>query len=69
MLVLRRKRGQSIVIGTHQKVTVKILHEENGVISLGIDAPKSILVDREEIYLTRQTDLKGSENPDNLYES
>lgn len=54
MLVLRRNRGQSIVIDANIKITVKILREENGVVTLGIDAPKSVTVDREEIYLKRQ---------------
>lgn len=54
MLVLRRSRGQSIIIDAHAKITVKILREDNGVISLGIDAPKSVSVDRLEVYLKRQ---------------
>jgi sRNA-binding carbon storage regulator CsrA len=46
MLVLRRGRGQSIVIGENAEIVIKILNDEMGVISVGIDAPKSVRVDR-----------------------
>jgi carbon storage regulator CsrA len=54
MLVLRRCRGQSIIIAAHEIITVKILREEKGVISIGIDAPKSVIVDRLEVFEKRQ---------------
>ena len=57
MLVLRRIRGQSIVIGENAKIIVKILQNENGVISIGVEAPKSVLVDRLEVYEKRQSEL------------
>lgn len=53
MLVLRRNCGQSIVIGEHAEIIVKVLREENGTISLGIDAPKKMPVDRLEIFEKR----------------
>lgn len=53
MLVLRRNLGQSVVIGRNAQITVKVLREDNGVISLGIAAPKSIPVDRLEVYEKR----------------
>lgn len=54
MLVLRRSKGQSIVIGKNAGIIVKILRDEEGVISLGIKAPKSVLVDRLEVYKKRK---------------
>lgn len=54
MLVLRRTSGQSIVIGKNAEIVVKILKEDRGIISVGIDAPKAILVDRLEVYKRRQ---------------
>jgi carbon storage regulator CsrA len=60
MLVLRRSCGQSFVIGKNAEIIVKILSEENGVVSVGIAAPKSIAVDRLEVYEKRQLNLKDS---------
>jgi carbon storage regulator CsrA len=54
MLVLRRSRGQSIVIGKHAEIIVKILREDKGIISVGIEAPKSIQIDRFEVYQKRR---------------
>lgn len=54
MLVLRRTCGQSFVIGKNAEIKIKILRDENGTISIGIDAPKRVPVDRLEIYEKRQ---------------
>ena len=56
VLVLRRIAGQSIVIGENAEITIKILQDKNGVISVGIDAPKNILVNRLEVHEKRQKD-------------
>lgn len=56
MLVLRRQAGQSIVIGRHAEIVIKVLHEEKGIISIGIAAPKAIAVDREEVYRKRESE-------------
>ena len=50
MLVLTRKLNESILIGPD--IVVKVLHIERrgaGVIKLGIEAPKDMRVDREEV--------------------
>lgn len=47
MLILTRKTGQSIIIGTDTKVTV--LGIKDGQVRIGIDAPKEIPVHREEV--------------------
>ena len=60
MLVLRRNCGQSIVIGKNAKIIIKILRDENGVVSVGVKAPKSVLVDRLEVYEKRQPFLNPS---------
>lgn len=60
MLVLRRTCGQSIVIGKNAEIIVKVLRDENGTISIGIDAPKSVQVDRLEIYEKRLQNLSPS---------
>jgi carbon storage regulator len=48
MLVLTRKLGESIRIG--DTVIVKIVDLDGRHVKLGIEAPKSIAVNREEIY-------------------
>ena len=48
MLVLSRKVGEVITIGS--SVTVTILGFDRGVIRLGIEAPKSVPVHRKEIH-------------------
>ncbi len=47
MLILTRKLGESIVIGDNIKITVTDIR--NGQIKLGIDAPKDVTVNREEV--------------------
>ena len=48
MLVLSRKEGEKIIIDDNIEVTV--LEAENGKVQIGIDAPKSIEIHREEVY-------------------
>lgn len=54
MLVLRRIQGQSIVIGEKGEIVIKILKDDKGIISIGIDAPKSIPVNRHEVFEKRK---------------
>ena len=49
MLVLTRKREESIIIGD-KLVVIKILDIGRHAIRLGITAPKDLSVHREEIY-------------------
>jgi len=48
MLVLTRKLNQTIVIDEH--IVVKVLRVDNGVVRLGIQAPASVPVHRQEVY-------------------
>lgn len=47
MLVLTRKAGQTLVIGENVRVTV--LSVKGNTIRLGIEAPKEVSVQREEL--------------------
>lgn len=49
MLVLTRKPGQSVYIGDEVKVT--LMEIRGNQIRVGIDAPSSVRIYREEIYL------------------
>jgi carbon storage regulator len=48
MLILSRKRGESINIG--DEITVTILAIYGNHVRLGFDAPKSVIVHRDEVY-------------------
>ncbi|GAF74863.1 unnamed protein product, partial [marine sediment metagenome] len=47
-LILTRKIGESINIGTDIKITVVSI--DGSQVRLGIDAPKDVIVHREEVY-------------------
>lgn len=48
MLVLSRNPDEAIVIGDNIKITV-VKVNSNGSVRIGIDAPKDVRVDREEV--------------------
>lgn len=48
MLVLNRKKGQSIFIGDNIRITV--IDVQGDHIKIGVDAPREISVHRQEIY-------------------
>lgn len=48
MLVLTRKKGESIMIG--DQIEIVILGTEGDTVKLGIQAPKQVQVYRREIY-------------------
>ncbi|WMM24211.1 carbon storage regulator CsrA [Tissierella sp. MB52-C2] len=48
MLILTRKKNESIIID--RNIEIKIMEIEEGKIKLGIDAPRNIEIIRKEIY-------------------
>lgn len=48
MLVITRKKGESILIG--EDIEITIVKAEDGTVKLAIDAPKDIRVLRKELY-------------------
>jgi carbon storage regulator len=52
MLVLTRKSGETITIG--ENIEVKVLSIKGGQVRIGIDAPKSVSITREEVLLKQQ---------------
>ena len=62
MLVLTRRSGEKLVIG--ENVTVTILSVRGNQVRIGIDAPRDVTVNREEIYqriLNKQKTLNGND--------
>lgn len=47
MLVVSRRAGESVIIG--DDITVSVLEVRGDVVRIGIDAPRSIAVHREEL--------------------
>ena len=47
MLVLARRQGEEICIG--KDVIITVLQTDRGRVRLGIEAPKDVPVDREEV--------------------
>jgi carbon storage regulator len=48
MLVLTRRQGESVMVG--DEVVITVLEVRGEVIRLGIQAPRSVQVHREEVY-------------------
>ncbi|NLO92660.1 MAG: carbon storage regulator CsrA [Clostridiaceae bacterium] len=48
MLVLTRKKGQSIMIGND--IEISIIDIQGDQVRIGIDAPKKVTIHRKEVY-------------------
>jgi carbon storage regulator len=58
MLVLTRKLGESIRISDN--IIVKVVDLDSRHVKLGIDAPRAVSVNREEIYERIQNENKAA---------
>ncbi|CEG24362.1 hypothetical protein BN1080_03387 [Planococcus massiliensis] len=56
MLVLGRKKGETIVVDDNIEITVTAI--EGDMVRLGINAPKHITIHRKEVYLEIQEENK-----------
>lgn len=59
MLVLSRKKNESIVI--NDNITVVVVEIRDGKVRLGIDAPKEVPVHRREVWETIHRDRLAAE--------
>ncbi len=68
MLILRRRAGETLLIGDNVKLTVMDVYE--GGVRLAIDAPKSVQILRSELLqavdANRDAAAKETERPDEL---
>lgn len=63
MLVLTRKKGEALIIG--EDIEIKILDIAGDKVSIGIEAPKSVRVIREElISQTIEYNIESLKSPD-----
>lgn len=63
MLIIRRRRGESIVIG--EDIEIEILETSPTQVKLGISAPKDVTVLRSEIRVTRDVNrVASAQSPD-----
>jgi carbon storage regulator len=60
MLEITRKLGEAIIIGDNVRVEFVLFDTERQQVRLGIQAPREITVDREEIHERKQS---GQEQP------
>lgn len=60
MLVLTRKKGESIMIG--DQVELVVLGVEGETVKIGIKAPQNVEVYRKEVYLSIQESNREASN-------
>ena len=61
MLVLSRKLGESILLD--DKITITVMEISKGVVKLGIDAPKEMLILRKELEeAVKEINIKAVES-------
>jgi carbon storage regulator len=61
MLILSRRRGQCIRI--NGRITIRVLAITPSRVELGIDAPRWVQVDREEIYQRKLLNGRNGAEP------
>lgn len=64
MLVLTRRPGESVMIG--DDVVVTVLDVRGDVVRLGIKAPRSVQVHREEVYRELQKVNREAASPSDV---
>ena len=65
MLILTRKSGESITIGDDVKITV--VEVKGKQVRIGIDAPRSYMIHREEVYLSIQEENRRAAKESPIY--
>jgi carbon storage regulator len=61
MLILTRRAGETVMIGSD--VTITVLGVKGNQVRIGINAPKDVAVHREEIYERIQNEKAGGTVP------
>lgn len=58
MLVISRKKGQSLLIG--EDIEITIVKIDDGSVKLSIDAPKAVTILRKELYKEVEEENKNA---------
>jgi carbon storage regulator len=61
VLVLTRKTGQTITVGDDIKIT--IMEVRGSQVKLGVDAPKNVMIHREEVFERIQKENLAAAKP------
>lgn len=61
MLILTRKPDETVVI--NKNIRVRVMQVNGNQVRIGIEAPQSIEVDREEIFLLKQQSRQTNPRP------
>jgi carbon storage regulator len=61
MLILSRRPNESLHIGKDVVITVLGIHGQQ--VRLGIDAPKTVVIDREEVHARKQREYSVASSP------
>lgn len=56
MLVVTRKKGESILIGDNVEISISSI--ENGTVKIAINAPKEVQILRKELYIEVENENK-----------
>jgi len=62
MLILSRKTGETITIGDDVKVTLVDVNLRTGHCRIGIDAPKNVMITRDDMICKEKKTLTDKEN-------
>lgn len=66
MLILTRKKGESIIISGN--IEIQIMNIEDGKVKIGIEAPKEVSVFRSEVLETIKNENKNAVVEENILE-